>query len=493
MLRYLQNMGRSFMLPVAVLPAVALLVGFAYIIDSDGPAGDNIISLALFRAGTSVLDNLALLFAVGLSFGMSKDKSGAAAITGLVSFLVVTNLLNADAMELFTGVPADEVTGAFTVIDNNVLIGILTGLISAALYNRFSGVKLPDYLAFFSGRRAVPIIAVFVMAALAGVLYLVWPVMYNGLVNFGEWISGLGALGAGLYGFFNRLLIPTGLHHALNSVFWFDTVGINDIGNFWANEGEQGITGRYQAGFFPIMMFGLPGAALAMYHTAKSKYKKAAASLLLATALTAFLTGVTEPMEFSFMFLAPLLYVVHAFLTGLSMFIAASFEWTAGFSFSAGLIDFLLSSRIPIANQPYMLMVQGVGFFILYYVIFRVLITKLNIKTPGRDASILGESEETAAEGNEDTETPASKAVSGDKYSQKADKILIGLGGKENIDTVDYCTTRLRINVHDDSVIDERQIKTSGAHGVVKPGKNNVQVVVGTEVEHVAEEMKRML
>src|SRR5699024_6332411 len=237
---------------------------------------------------------------------------------------------------LFKGIPADEVTGAFTVIDNNVLIGILTGLISAALYNKFSNVKLPDYLAFFSGRRAVPIIAVFVMAALAGLLYLVWPVMYNGLVNFGEWISGLGALGAGLYGFFNRLLIRTGLHHALHSVFWFDTVGINDLGNLWANEGEQGITGRYQAGFFPIMLFGLACAALAMHHTAKTEYVNAAASLLPETSLTAFLTGVTESIEFLFMFLALLLYVVHALLTGLSMFVAASFEWTAGFSFSAG-------------------------------------------------------------------------------------------------------------------------------------------------------------
>ncbi|MBY8910273.1 PTS transporter subunit EIIC, partial [Salinicoccus roseus] len=345
-----------------------------------------------------------------------------------------------------------------------------------------------DYLAFFSGRRAVPIIAVFVMILLSGILYFVWPLLYNGLFSFGEWISGMGALGAGIYGFFNRLLIPTGLHHALNSVFWFDTVGINDIGNFWDNAGEQGITGRYQAGFFPIMMFGLPGAALAMYHTAKTEYKKAAGSILLAASLTAFLTGVTEPLEFSFMFLAPLLYLVHALLTGLSLFIAALFEWTAGFGFSAGLIDFVLSTQVPIANQPYMLLVQGLVFFALYYFIFRVIIKAMDLKTPGRDDAVLSAEAPARAEEGEDL-----KSAHDDRYSRKADQILIGLGGKDNIDTVDYCTTRLRVNVHDDSLIDEDQIKSSGAHGIAKPGKNNVQVVVGTEVEHVAEEMKRLL
>lgn len=389
------------------------------------------------------------------------------------------------------GVSVEEVGAAFDVIDNNVLIGIITGLISAGLYNKFSEVKLPDYLAFFSGRRAVPIIAAFTMIIVAAVLLFVWPIFYNILFNFGQWISGLGATGAGLYGFFNRLLIPTGLHHALNSVFWFDTVGINDIGNFLASEGEKGLTGRYQAGFFPIMMFGLPGAALAMYHTAKTKYKKAAASVLMATAVTAFLTGVTEPLEFSFMFLAPLLYVVHAFLTGVSMFIAATFEWTAGFSFSAGFIDFFLSAFNPIANQPYMLILQGIVFFGIYYVLFRIIITKFDLITPGRDASIIGESGETP----ETKETGASAVddASENKYSKKATIILSGLGGKDNIDTLDYCTTRLRINVHDEEVIDETLIKTAGVHGIVHPGKNNIQVIVGTEVEHVAEEMKKSL
>ena len=495
MLRYIQNMGRAFMFPVSVLPAAALLVGLGFIIIAIndtfiGWEYLNVIVEFVQSGGTAVLDALAILFAVGLAFGMTKDKSGAAAVTGLVSFTVVTQMLQPESVAAIQGIEVTEVGAAFDVIENNVLIGIVTGLISAALYNRFSDVKLPDYLAFFSGRRAVPIIAAFTMVLVTGVLLFVWPFLYDLLFNFGQWISGLGSIGAGLYGFFNRLLIPTGLHHALNSVFWFDTVGINDIGNFLASEGEQGITGRYQAGFFPIMMFGLPGAALAMYHTAKTEYRKAAASVLLATAFTAFLTGVTEPLEFSFMFLAPLLYVVHALLTGFSMFVAASFEWTAGFSFSAGAIDYVLSYFNPIASQPYMLIVQGLVFFAIYYFLFRIIISKFDLLTPGRDASIIS-AEEERDEASDDAADSGRVAPS--KYTDKADKLLIGLGGKENIDTIDYCTTRLRINVNDDSKVDEGELKSAGAHGVVRPGKNNIQVVVGTEVEHVAEEMKKLV
>ena len=239
---------------------------------------------------------------------------------------------------------------------NNAFIGILSGLVAAIMYNRFSHVKLPDFLAFFSGKRLVPIMSAVAMLVASAALFYIWPIVFGGLVNFGEAISSIGAVGAGLYGFFNRLLIPTGLHHALNAVFWFDTVGINDINKFWSSEGVKGVTGMYQAGFFPIMMFGLPAAALAMYHTAKTKRKKQAASLMLAAGFASFFTGVTEPLEFSFMFLAPALYVVHAALTGLSLFIAASFNWTAGFGFSAGFVDYLLSLRIPIANFPLMLL-----------------------------------------------------------------------------------------------------------------------------------------
>ena len=320
------------------------------------------------------------------------------------------------------------------------------------------------------------------MLVVSLILLFIWPIVYSGLVSFGEAISNLGALGAGLYGFFNRILIPVGLHHALNNVFWFDVAGIDDIAKFWSGDGEKGITGRYQAGYFPIMMFGLPAACLAMYHTAKTKRKKQAASLLMAGAFAAFLTGVTEPIEFSFMFLAPVLYVVHAVLTGISLFIAASFEWTAGFGFSAGLIDFLLSQGLPLANQPWMLMVQGLVFAVIYYFVFRFLIVKLNLKTPGRE----DDDEEVVEAETESTPT------TGDKYATMAQQIFEGLGGNENLVSIDNCATRLRLEVEDTAKIDEQKIKRTGVPGIQKTGKNSVQVIIGTQVQAVADEVKKL-
>ena len=317
------------------------------------------------------------------------------------------------------------------------------------------------------------------MIIISAVLYFIWPVVYTGLVSFGETISTLGAVGAGIYGFLNKLLIPIGLHHAINSVFWFDVAGINDIGNYWAGTGVKGITGMYQAGYFPIMMFGLPAAGLAMYHTAKTKRKKQVASLMLAGGFASFLTGVTEPIEFAFMFAAPLLYMVHAVLTGISMAIAAFFHWTAGFGFSAGLIDFILSSRLPMANQPYMLMLQGLAFFVIYYVVFRFLITKLNIKTPGR-------------EDDEEEDIETTEVVGDDKFAAMATKIYEGLGGNENVTSIDNCITRLRLEVKDSSAIDQQKIKATGVSGVIVTGKDSVQVVVGTQVQFVADEMKKI-
>src|SRR5699024_3977204 len=309
MMKWLQNLGRAIMLTVAVLPAAAILEGIGNWIL--GFSDENIVGNFLLTAGTSILDNLGMLFAVGIAIGLSKDKHGAAALSGLVGFLVVTNLISIDSVASLQGIDPENVNPAFEQ-NENVFIGIITGVIAASMYNRFSGVKLPDALASFSGKRLAPIMSAAAMVVLAAILYFVWPVVYSWLVSFGTAISSLGAAGAGLYGFFNRLLIPTGLHHALNSVFWFDVAGITTIGKFLAAEGEKGVTGMYQAGFFPIMMFGLPAAALAMYHTAKTNRKKTAASLMLAAAFAAFFTGVTEPLEFSFMFLAPALYVVHA-------------------------------------------------------------------------------------------------------------------------------------------------------------------------------------
>ncbi len=301
-------------------------------------------------------------------------------------------------------------------------------------------------------------------------------------MSFGESIVSLGSTGAGIYAFFNRLLIPVGLHHALNSVFWFDVAGINDIPNFLggqssidAGKGIVGVTGMYQAGFFPIMMFGLPGAALAIYHSAKKENKEKVASIMIAAAFAAFFTGVTEPLEFSFMFVAPVLYVIHALLTGLSVFIAASMQWIAGFGFSAGLVDMVLSSRNPLATHWYMLLVQGLVFFGLYYVVFRAVIVKFNLKTPGR----------------EDDEAVPAQAQTTDR-TELARQYLEVLGGQENLVTIDACITRLRLTLKDRSIVDERKLKALGAAGVVKLGEQNLQVILGPLAEIIAGEMKAL-
>src|SRR5699024_3846557 len=319
----------------------------------------------------------------------------------------------------------------------------------------------------------VPIMSAASMMVVSAVLFFVWPFVYNALVSFGEAIISLDAVGAGIYGFFNRLLIPTGLHHALNSVFWFDVAGIDDIANFWASEGEKGVTGRYLAGFFPIMMFGLPAAALAMYHTSKTKRKKQAASLLMAAAFASFFTGVTEALEFSFMFVAPVLYVVHAALTGLSLAVAAMFEWTAGFSFSAGLVDYTLSLGVPIANQPLMLILQGLVFAVLYYFLFRFLIVKLNLNIPGREEDEPGEGEVDESYNVEEGTLASEK----DETAVMAEEIYQGLGGDENVRTVYKCVSRLRLEVEDMDKVDQDKIKATGVPGVNVVGKHNIQVV----------------
>lgn len=272
MMKYLQRLGRSLMLPVAVLPAAAILMGIGYWIDPDGWGSGNVLAAFLIKAGSSIIDNMSYLFAVGVALGMSKNKDGSAALSGLVAFLVVTTLLSTGTVSMLLSTDVANVNPAFIKIENQ-FIGIISGIVASIMYNRFSHVQLPDFLAFFSGKRLVPIMTAASMLVVSAALFFIWPVVYSALVSFGEAISELGATGAGLYGFFNRLLIPTGLHHALNSVFWFDVAGIDDIGNFWKGTGTKGVTGMYQAGFFPIMMFGLPAAALAMYHTAKTKRK----------------------------------------------------------------------------------------------------------------------------------------------------------------------------------------------------------------------------
>lgn len=484
---YLQRIGRSLMLPVAVLPAAAILLGIGYFIDPSGWGAGSPIAAFLITAGDSLIANMPILFAIGVALGMSKDNNGSSALTGLVGYLVITSLLSPGSVAMLQGIDVEAVNAAFGKIENQ-FIGILVGAIAAAIYNKFGQTRLPQALAFFSGRRLPPIIMSVVALLLSAVLFFIWPPVYTGLVTFGTAISGMGALGAGLYGFFNRLLIPVGLHHALNSVFWFDVAGINDIGNFWAGTGTLGVTGMYQAGYFPVMMFGLPAAGFAMYQLADEDKKAQTLSLMMAAGFATFLTGVTEPLEFAFMFIAPQLYLIHAVLTGVSLFISAFFGWTAGFGFSAGLIDFILSFNLPLANQPLMLLLQGLVFAALYYFIFRWAIVQFDLSTPGRGVDVGSGSEDEVAT----TATTAAPAPSGDKFENQARIILDGLGGSENIESLNNCITRLRVDVKDIDKVNDAKIKQANIPGMNKTG-NHVQVVIGTEVQAVADEMAKLI
>ena len=470
MMSYLQKMGRSLMLPVAVLPVASILMGIGYWISPAGlDASGSPVAAFLIQAGLVLIDNIPLLFAVGLAVGLANDKNGAAGLSGLVAFLIITKLLSKDVVAQLQGVKPEEVALAFTR-SSNAFIGILSGIIGGEMYNRFKDVNLPTALGFFSGRRAAPIMSGILASLTALVLLFVWPTVFSGLVAFGKSFVGLGAIGAGIYGFFNRLLIPVGLHHALNAVFWFDVAGIDDIKNFWQGIGELGKTGMYQAGFFPVMMFGLPGAALAMYRNAKDSKKKAVSALLVAAVLASFLTGITEPLEFSFMFLAPVLYLVHAVLTGVSLTIAALLHTTAGFNFSAGLIDFILASKTPMANNPWLLIVLGVVMFAVYFFVFDFLIKKFNFTTPGREE-------------DESTEGDANMTVKASDFNIPL--LIEGLGGKDNIEATDHCATRLRLTLADTSKVDEAKIKSTGAVATRVLNKKNVQVIIGTEVQFV--------
>lgn len=493
-LSYLQKVGRALMVPVATLPAAAILMGVGYWIDPVSWGGDNALAALFIKSGAAIIDNMSVLFAIGVAYGMSKDKDGAAALTGFVGFLVLTTLCSPAAVSMIQKIPVDQVPAAFGKI-NNQFVGILVGIISAELYNRFSGVELPKALSFFSGRRLVPILTSFLMIVVAFILMYVWPLIYNALVTFGEYIKDMGSVGAGIYAFFNRLLIPVGLHHALNSVFLFDVAGINDIPNFLG--GQQsidsgkaivGITGRYQAGFFPIMMFGLPGAALAIYHCARPENKAKVAGIMLAGAFAAFFTGITEPLEFSFMFVAPVLYFLHAVLTGISVFIAASMHWIAGFGFSAGLVDMVLSSRNPLATHWYMLIPQGLVFFAIYYVVFRFTIQKFNLLTPGRELAVEGSEED-----GYDVNVDKNPEVNESEINGLARRYIGAIGGSDNLTGIDACITRLRLNVKDSAQVNDSVAKRLGASGVIRLNKQSVQIIVGTRAELIASAMRNVL
>lgn len=487
-MKFLQKLGKSLMLPVACLPICGILMGIGYALcpatmqGGDVTGALQLLGLFLVKAGAALIDNMALLFVLGVGVGMSEKNDGTGGLAALVSWLMMTTLLSTEFVTTIRPAVAESANNvlAFDKIANP-FIGILAGVIGSICYNKFKNTRLPDWLSFFSGKRCVAIIAGVVSVLVSFVLLFVWPVIFGILIAVGEAIVGLGAVGAGIYAFLNRLLIPTGLHHALNNVFWFDTIGLGDLGNFWAGKTSADVTwdlGMYMSGFFPCMMFGIPGAALAMIQTAKTKKKKVAIGLVASSAICAFVCGVTEPFEFGFMFLAPMLYVIYAALYGVFTFITVITGFRAGFSFSAGATDLIFSATLPAAQRTWLILPLGIAAFVVFYLVFRFAIVKFDLKTPGR----------------EDDEEAEKKAVlSNDSFYAAAVTILEGLGGKENVVSVDNCVTRLRLEIKDHTLVNEKKIKAAGAAGVIRPGKNSVQVVIGTKVQFVADELKKLV
>ena len=482
-MKFLQKLGKALMLPVAVLPICGILMGIGYLLcpatmqggDIQGAA--NLIGLFLVKAGGALIDNMAILFAIGVGVGMSDKNDGTGGIAALASWLMLTTLLSTGFVTtLMPSIAESEVkTIAFNKIANP-FIGILAGVIGSTCYNKFKGTKLPDWLAFFSGKRCVAIVAGVVSIIVSAVLLFVWPLFFGLLVSIGDAIAKMGVVGAGIYAFLNRLLIPTGLHHALNNVFWFDTIGLGDLSHFWAGETSADVSwslGMYMSGFFPCMMFGIPGAALAMVQCAKPEKKAATIGILLSAAVCSFICGVTEPFEFAFMFLAPGLYLIYAALYGVFTIVTVALGFRAGFSFSAGAMDLLFSASLPAAAKTWLIIPLGIAAFLVFYFVFLFAIKKFDIKTPGRE--------------DDDVEAEKNVQLASDDFTAIAKQILAGCGGKENIASIDNCVTRLRLEVKDMPQVDDKAIKAAGVAGVIKPGKTSVQVIVGTKVQFVAD------
>ncbi len=484
-MKFLQKLGKSLMLPVACLPICGILMGLGYALCPSTMQGGDVTGIVqqigyyLVKAGGALIDNMAILFAIGIGVGMSEDNDGTGGLAALASWLMITNLLSTANVSVIMTL-SEDATLAFDKIQNP-FIGIIAGIIGALCYNRFKGTKLPDFLSFFSGKRCVAIVAGVVSIIVSVVLLFVWPILFGALVALGEAIVSLDAVGAGLYAFFNRLLIPFGLHHALNNVFWFDTIGLGDLTHFWAGETSADVTwslGMYMSGFFPCMMFGIPGAALAMVHTAKSNKKKVAIGLVTSAAIAAFVCGVTEPFEFAFMFLAPALYVIYALLYAIFTVITVLVGFRAGFSFSAGLTDLVFSASLPAAQNTLLIIPLGIAAFLVFYVVFRFAIVKFDLKTPGRE--------------DDDQEAEKQVKLSNDNFTEVAAIILDGVGGKENVTSISNCITRLRLEIKDYTKIDEKKIKSAGVAGVIRPSKTDVQVIVGMQVQFVADEFKKL-
>ena len=473
-LEALQPLGRALMLPIAVLPIAGLLLRLGQ---------PDLLDIAFVSAaGNAIFSHLGLLFAIGVATGFARDGNGAACLAGVVCFLVATEagmiflVVAPDVVAGLSGPTADVVAAAWkakAIARLDVPIGILSGLAGGLLYNRFSTIKLPEYLAFFGGRRFVPIVSGVAGLGLALVFGMGFGILNAGIDQLSVAISGSGAIGLFLFGLLNRLLLVTGLHHLVNNIVWFVAGDYNgatgDLRRFFAGDPDAG---AFMAGFFPVMMFGLPAACLAMYHAALPDRRKAVGGMLFSLALTSALTGVTEPIEFSFMFLAPLLYAVHAVLTGLSMTLMSLLGVKLGFGFSAGLLDYLLNFGK--ATRPLLLIPVGLVYAAVYYTVFRVFIRRFDLKTPGRDDAV-----------------PATGAAT--PVAERGAAFARALGGGANLTTVGACTTRLRLVVKDQAAVDEAALKALGARGLIRPSATALQVVLGPIADVVAVEIRDAL
>jgi PTS system N-acetylglucosamine-specific IIC component len=463
----LQMVGKSLMLPVAVLPAAGILLGVGSLLTNPKVAAKGTalfwIGDVLLKGAGAIFDNLPVLFAVGVAIGMT-EGAGMAALAAIVGYLVMTNIVslgNTETMKLNTG----------------VLGGIIAGVTASVLYRRYHNIRLPDWLQFFGGRRFVPIITSFVMLFVGVFFLFTWPTIQGWIKDLGNWLIGLGPVGVFGYGVLNRLLIPFGLHHIINSIVWFNVGSYNGVtGDMWRFFKGDPSAGIFMAGFYPVLMFALPAACFAIIHEARPSARKRIAGFMVGAALTAFVCGITEPIEFAFMFVAPLLYLVHALLTGASMAIAHALGAKHGFTFSAGAIDFFL--HIGLAKRPWVLVVMGLIYAAVYYVLFRFLIRFFNLKTPGRE----DEAEETVE-----------KKESGRKEDSLARDVLEAIGGKENIIQLDACITRLRMTLHDESKLDRERLKELGAAGVIQVGPGNFQAVFGTRSELLKDRILKLI
>jgi PTS system N-acetylglucosamine-specific IIC component len=471
----IQKLGKSLMLPIAVLPVAGLLLRLGQPDLLDLPY--------VAAAGNAVFANLGLLFAIGVAVGLARGNNGAAGLAAVVAYLVTTEgakvLIDvppeviADAAERTAQLLSADYKSA-AIMKMSVPAGLISGILAGNLYNRYSEIRLPDYLAFFSGRRFVPIVSGFAALLIAALFGFGWPVLETGMNALSEAVIGAGEVGLFGYGLLNRILIVTGLHHILNNLAWFivgDFEGVTgDLRRYFAGDPTAG---AFMSGFFPVMMFGLPAACLAMYRSVKPERRKAVGGLLVSMALTSFLTGITEPIEFTFMFVAPALFAIHAVLTGLSMAVMDMLQIRLGFGFSAGLFDYVLNFNK--ATRPLLMLPIGVIYFTVYYATFRFFIVRFDVKTPGRD----------------DVEPAQAGAVT-DAPNEEAAKYLVALGGARNLLTIDACMTRLRLSIASREAVDEAALKALGAAGMIYPTSDTMQVVVGLRADAIAAELRRV-